>query len=175
MSLVTIGLASELAADGIAANSLWPRTTIDTAAVRNILDPEMVSRSRTVEIMADAAISIISKPASVATGQCYVDEEVLAADGVTDFAAYQVDPSVDLHDLGSTSGWSGPVERRPVAAPQGARPHRPHPRIADKVLAPIVDEHERPRPTRKGLRHPWRGGVAEPAVSGGVRRRWSAL
>jgi len=99
MSLVTIGLASELAADGIAANSLWPRTTIDTAAVRNILDPEMVSRSRTVEIMADAAISIISKPASVATGQCYVDEEVLAADGVTDFAAYQVDPSVDLHDL----------------------------------------------------------------------------
>ncbi len=99
MSLVTIGLASELAADGIAANSLWPRTTIDTAAVRNVLDPEMVSRSRTVEIMADAAISIISKPASAATGQCYVDEEVLAADGVTDFAAYQVDPSVDMHDL----------------------------------------------------------------------------
>lgn len=99
MSLVTIGLAAELAADGIAANSLWPRTTIDTAAVRNVLDPEMVSRSRTVEIMADAAISIISKPASAATGQCFIDEEVLAADGVTDFAGYQVDPAVDMHDL----------------------------------------------------------------------------
>ncbi|NMO01330.1 NAD(P)-dependent oxidoreductase [Gordonia sp. TBRC 11910] len=93
MSLVTIGLAAELAADGVAANSLWPRTTIDTAAVRNILSNELVSRSRTVDIMGDAAMSIITKPSSAATGQCYIDDAVLAADGVTDFTAYQVSPS----------------------------------------------------------------------------------
>ncbi len=92
-------MASELDADGIAANSLWPRTTIATAAVSNVLGENLVSRSRTVDIMADAALSIISKPSSAATGQCFIDEEVLAADGVTDFAAYQVDPTVAQRDL----------------------------------------------------------------------------
>lgn len=99
MSLVTLGLASELDADGIAANSLWPRTTIATAAVSNILGDALVSRSRTVDIMADAALSIVSKPASAATGQCFIDEEVLIADGVTDLSGYQVDPAVARHDL----------------------------------------------------------------------------
>lgn len=99
MSLVTLGLASELDSDGIAANSLWPRTTIATAAVSNVLGENLVSRSRTVDIMADAAIAIISKPSAAATGQCFIDEEVLAADGVTDFAAYQVDPAVARRDL----------------------------------------------------------------------------
>lgn len=90
MSLVTIGLAAELSADGIAVNSLWPRTTIDTAAVRNVLSEELVSRSRTVDIMADAALSVLSRPARSLTGRCLIDDEVLAADGVTDFARYRV-------------------------------------------------------------------------------------
>ncbi|MFW0791886.1 SDR family oxidoreductase [Gordonia sp. CPCC 205333] len=90
MTLVTIGLAAELAKDGIAANSLWPRTTIDTAAVRNVLSADLVSRSRTVDIVADAAMTILTRPASTATGQCYIDDEVLAADGITDFTRYQV-------------------------------------------------------------------------------------
>jgi len=99
MSLVTAGLSAELAADGIAANSLWPRTTIATAAVSNVLGEQLVSRSRTVDIMADAALSILSKPAAAATGRFFIDEEVLAADGVTDLSRYQVDPSVAMHDL----------------------------------------------------------------------------
>ncbi|MCR8899483.1 MULTISPECIES: SDR family oxidoreductase [Gordonia] len=92
MSLVTIGLAAELAGDGIAVNSLWPRTTINTAAVRNILSEELVARSRTPDIMADAAISIITKPSDLVTGQCFIDDEVLAGDGVTDFSGYRVVP-----------------------------------------------------------------------------------
>lgn len=94
-----IGEAIALAADGIAANSLWPRTTIATAAVSNVLGEQLVSRSRTVDIMADAALSILSKPAAAATGSFFIDEEVLAADGVTDLSRYQVDPSVAMHDL----------------------------------------------------------------------------
>ncbi|MBY4573022.1 short chain dehydrogenase [Gordonia paraffinivorans] len=90
MSLVTIGLAAELADDRIAANSLWPRTTINTAAVRNILSSELVDKSRTPAIMADAAMSIVTKPASAATGRCYIDDEVLRADGVTDLDRYRV-------------------------------------------------------------------------------------
>lgn len=99
MSLVTIGLAAELAADGVAVNSLWPRTTIDTAAVRNILSSELVSHSRTVDIMADAAMSIITKPASAVSGRCFIDDEVLAADGVTDFSRYQVSATATATDL----------------------------------------------------------------------------
>lgn len=92
MSLVTIGLAAELAGTGIAVNSLWPRTTIDTAAVRNILGEDLVSASRTPEIMADAAMAILTRPAGGESGRCYVDDDVLAAAGVTDFARYQVTP-----------------------------------------------------------------------------------
>lgn len=106
MSLVTIGLAAELAGDGVAVNSLWPRTTIDTAAVRNILSSELVSRSRTVDIMADAAMSIITKPASAASGQCFIDDEVLAADGVTDFARYQVSASASDLELDFWMEWN---------------------------------------------------------------------
>ncbi|MFC0314723.1 SDR family oxidoreductase [Gordonia phosphorivorans] len=92
MSLVTLGLARELQADGIAVNSLWPRTTIDTAAVRNILGDDLVSASRTAEIMADAAMEIITGPVGGPTGQFYIDDAVLTAAGVTDLAKYQVSP-----------------------------------------------------------------------------------
>ncbi|KAA9154829.1 NAD(P)-dependent oxidoreductase [Amycolatopsis acidicola] len=90
MSLVTVGLSAELRKDGIAANSLWPRTTIDTAAIRNVVGAELANYSRTPEIMADAAYAILTKPSRDATGNFYIDDEVLAAEGVTDFAKYRL-------------------------------------------------------------------------------------
>ena len=100
MSLVTLGLSEELRADGIAANSLWPRTTIDTAAVRNLLS-DMAATSRTPQIMADAAHAILTKPSTEVTGQFFIDDEVLRAEGITDFAQYRLcereeDLSLDL-------------------------------------------------------------------------------
>ncbi|SNR78070.1 citronellol/citronellal dehydrogenase [Haloechinothrix alba] len=90
MSLVTLGLSEELRADGIAANSLWPRTTIDTAAIRNVVGAELADRSRTPDIMADAAHAIVTRPSAETTGQFLIDDEVLAAAGVTDFARYRI-------------------------------------------------------------------------------------
>lgn len=86
MSLCTIGLAEELAADGIAANSLWPRTLIDTAAVRNVVGG--ARNARTPQIMADAAYAILTRNARECTGNLYIDDEVLAAEGVTDLSVY---------------------------------------------------------------------------------------
>jgi citronellol/citronellal dehydrogenase len=90
MSLVTVGLAAELKEDGIAANSLWPRTTIDTAAIRNIVGAELADKSRTPEIMADAAHVILTKPSREVSGNFFIDDEVLAAEGVTDFSKYRI-------------------------------------------------------------------------------------
>lgn len=91
MSLTTLGLAEELKGDGIAVNSLWPRTTIATAAVRNLLGgEEMVAASRTPEIMADAAHVVLTQPAKTYTGQFLIDDEVLEAHGVTDLDQYAV-------------------------------------------------------------------------------------
>jgi citronellol/citronellal dehydrogenase len=89
MTLVTLGLSRELRNDGVSVNSLWPRTTIDTAAVRNVLSEELVSRSRSVDIMRDAAYSILTKPAGEVSGECFIDDEVLTADGVSDFSPYR--------------------------------------------------------------------------------------
>ena len=88
MSLVTLGLSEELREDGIAANSLWPRTAIDTAAVRNVVGAGLVTHSRTPEIMADAAYEILIKPSREFTGQFVIDDDVLEAAGVTDFSIY---------------------------------------------------------------------------------------
>jgi citronellol/citronellal dehydrogenase len=97
MSLVVLGLAGELRAQGIAVNALWPRTTIATAAIRNLLGGEAVVRmSRTPAIMADAACRIFEKPAKSFTGNFLIDDSFLAAEGVTDFEAYRVDPREPL-------------------------------------------------------------------------------
>ncbi|MGD6980227.1 MULTISPECIES: SDR family oxidoreductase [Citricoccus] len=89
MSLVTLGLAEELRDQGIAANSLWPRTTIATAAVRNLLGgEEVVARSRIPEIMADAAHEILTRDPRECTGHFFIDDEVLAEAGVTDLSHY---------------------------------------------------------------------------------------
>ncbi|MFF8381421.1 SDR family oxidoreductase [Streptomyces sp. NPDC015661] len=86
MSLCTIGLAEELAEDGIAANSLWPRTLIDTAAVRNVIGG--ADRARAPQIVADAAHAILTGGSRECTGNLFVDDEVLAAEGVYDLSAY---------------------------------------------------------------------------------------
>jgi citronellol/citronellal dehydrogenase len=89
MSMCTHGMAQEHAADGIAFNSLWPRTLIATAAVQNLLGgEESMSRSRRPEIMADAAYAIFNRPARETTGNFYIDDEVLAEEGVTDLSRY---------------------------------------------------------------------------------------
>jgi len=97
MSMCVLGLAGELKDDGIAVNALWPRTTIATAAVGNLLGGEdMMRASRKPEIVADAAHVILTKPSRDFTGRFCIDDKILAADGVTDFEPYRVDPSVPL-------------------------------------------------------------------------------
>jgi citronellol/citronellal dehydrogenase len=97
MSLCVLGLAGELAPKGIAVNALWPRTTIATAAVQNLLGGDkMVQASRTPEILADAAHMIFQKPAREFSGQFLIDDTFMAGEGVTDFTPYRVDPSVPL-------------------------------------------------------------------------------
>jgi citronellol/citronellal dehydrogenase len=87
MSLCTLGHAEEFRGRGIAVNSLWPLTTIDTAAVRNKI-PRLADASRSPAIMADAAYAILTKPAREVTGNFFIDEEVLRAAGVSDFSIY---------------------------------------------------------------------------------------
>ncbi len=94
MSLVTLGLAEELRPAGIAANSLWPRTTIATAAVANLLGGQAaLARTRTPAIMADAAHAVLTRDSRTCTGNFFVDDEVLAAEGVTDLERYRSDPA----------------------------------------------------------------------------------
>lgn len=96
MSMCVLGMAGEFKSDGIAFNALWPKTTIDTAAVRNLLGgPALASRSRTPQIMADAAYIILTKPSRECTGNFFVDELLLREHGVTDFEKYLVTPGVE--------------------------------------------------------------------------------
>lgn len=98
MSLIAIGLAAELRKHGVAANTLWPRTTIATAAVQNLLGGDaLVKMSRTVDIVADAAFYILSKPSLDCTGNNFIDEEVLAAEGITDLEKYAITPGGKLY------------------------------------------------------------------------------
>ncbi|MBV8766802.1 MAG: NAD(P)-dependent oxidoreductase [Hyphomicrobiales bacterium] len=98
MSLVVLGLAGEVRAKGIAVNALWPRTTIATAAVNNLLGGDALMRaSRTPEILADAAYRVFMKPAREFSGNFLIDDSFLAGEGVTDFDTYRVDPTQALH------------------------------------------------------------------------------
>ncbi len=92
MSLCVLGLSGELKAAGVAVNALWPRTTIATAAVGNLLGGDAMMRaSRKPDIMADAAHVIFTKPSREFTGQFCIDDKVLYASGVRDFEPYRVD------------------------------------------------------------------------------------
>jgi citronellol/citronellal dehydrogenase len=98
MSLCVLGMAEELRKDGIAVNALWPRTTIATAAIRNVLGGERLMRmSRTPEILADAAHLVLTQDARSFTGNFLIDDTFLSSvGGVTDFERYRVDPTVPL-------------------------------------------------------------------------------
>ena len=98
MSMIALGLAAELKKYQIAANTLWPRTTIATAAVNNLLGGEMLmNMSRTTDIIADAAWYILSRPSTECTGNTFIDEDVLAAEGITDLEKYSVVPGAKLY------------------------------------------------------------------------------
>lgn len=93
MTMATLGIGAEFARAGIAANTLWPRTTIATAAVQFALGgDQMMKVSRTPEIYADAAYEVITKPSREYTGQTLIVEDVLEAAGVTDFSRYAAVP-----------------------------------------------------------------------------------
>lgn len=96
MSMVVLGLSAELAAKGIAVNALWPRTTIATSAIRYVVGETLMARSRTPEIMADAAYEVVTRDARSFTGNFLIDDSFLASCGVTDFDRYRVDPTQPL-------------------------------------------------------------------------------
>ena len=97
MSLCVLGMASELSESGIAVNALWPRTTIATAAVRNLLGGDAaVRKSRKPEIMADAAWQILTSPSRENTGNFHIDDDVLRAAGTVDLDRYSVEPGAEL-------------------------------------------------------------------------------
>lgn len=96
MGVWVLAMSREFADEGVAFNALWPKTTIATAAVRNLLGGEpMVQRSRHPEIVADAAHAILTRPSRECTGNFFLDEEVLREEGVTDFAPYAVNPHAE--------------------------------------------------------------------------------
>jgi citronellol/citronellal dehydrogenase len=97
MSMMSLGWAAEFRQLGIAANSLWPATTIATAAVQNLLGGDVLMRkSRKPEIVADAAYYILSRNARECSGYLFLDEEVLGSEGITDFTSYAVNPAETL-------------------------------------------------------------------------------
>jgi citronellol/citronellal dehydrogenase len=97
MTLCALGMAEELRADGIASNTLWPRTLIATAAVQNLLGgDEAMGRARKPDVYADAAYAILNKPATEYTGNSVLCEDVLLESGVTDLSAYDCVPGASL-------------------------------------------------------------------------------
>jgi citronellol/citronellal dehydrogenase len=97
MSMCVLGMSGEFKSAGIAFNALWPRTTIATAAINNLLGgSQMMKASRKPEIMADAAYVIFNRPAKECTGNFFIDDDVLASAGKTDLSEYAVDPSQKL-------------------------------------------------------------------------------
>jgi citronellol/citronellal dehydrogenase len=97
MSMIVLGLAEELAPFRIAVNALWPRTTIATAAVKNLLGGDfLMQRSRSAEIVADAAFFILRKPSFETTGNFFIDDDVLKGEGVTDLDKYAINPDQKL-------------------------------------------------------------------------------
>ena len=123
MSMVVLGLAGELRAKGIAVNALWPRTTIATAAIKNLLGgDEIMRRSRSPDIVADAACRIFAKPASF-SGHFLIDDSFLAAEGITDFERYRIDPSAPLAPDFFVPGDSPPPPG--VRIGEGGPIHRP--------------------------------------------------
>jgi citronellol/citronellal dehydrogenase len=96
MSMCVLGMAEELRERGIAVNALWPRTVIATAALNVLGGEDTARRGRTPDVVADAALAILKREARACTGNFFIDEDVLRAEGVTDFARYAVKPGEEL-------------------------------------------------------------------------------
>ncbi|MDT5075195.1 MAG: citronellol/citronellal dehydrogenase, partial [Mycobacterium sp.] len=114
MTLCGLGMAEELRADGIASNTLWPRTMVATAAVKNLLGgDEAMARARKPEVYSDAAYAIFNKPASEYTGHALLCEDVLLESGVTDLSVYDCVPGSELGvdlwvETPNPPGYTGP-------------------------------------------------------------------
>ena len=99
MTMIALGLAEELKKYHIASNTLWPRTTIATAAVQNLLGGDaLIKMSRSPAIVADAVYAILSRPAAECTGNCFIDENILAEEGITNLDKYAVEPGGKLYN-----------------------------------------------------------------------------
>jgi citronellol/citronellal dehydrogenase len=98
MSMCTLGMSEEFKSSGIAVNSLWPQTTIATAAIAVNFPKQILQASRKPEIMADAAYEILTSPSREVTGNFFIDEELLKTRGVKDFGHYAINPNVPLFD-----------------------------------------------------------------------------
>ncbi len=99
MSLCVLGMADEYKGK-VAVNALWPKTVINTAAVQNQLGGvPAVQAARQPSIMADAAYAILTRPVAAASGQFFVDEEILRDTGISDFSGYRVDPNLEDNQL----------------------------------------------------------------------------
>jgi citronellol/citronellal dehydrogenase len=99
MSMLVYGWAEEFKNIPIAVNALWPKTTIATAAVKNILGGDaLINMSRTPQIVADAAFYILNKPCATTTGNHFIDEDVLAKEGITNLDNYSVVPGAKLYN-----------------------------------------------------------------------------
>ena len=97
MSMCVLGMAAEFRPAGIAVNALWPRTTIATAAIQNLLGgDEMIQQSRKPSIMGDTAYYLLRRDSRSCTGHFFIDDEVLAEEGITDLSAYAVNPDRPL-------------------------------------------------------------------------------
>jgi citronellol/citronellal dehydrogenase len=106
MTMLTLGVAADEAGNGVAANCLWPRTIIATAAVQNLLGGDAaMARSRTPEIVADAAFEILTRDPRSCTGNAFIDDEVLAEAGVTDLERYAGTPDAELALDLFVDGW----------------------------------------------------------------------
>jgi citronellol/citronellal dehydrogenase len=123
MSIIALGLSGELKGAGIAVNALWPRSTIATAAVRNLLGGDaLIRRSRTPEIMGDAAHLILTQDSRTFTGHFCIDDTLLYEHGVKDFEKYRVDPSVELAPDFFVPDSMSPPPGVKVSDPQGLTP-----------------------------------------------------
>ncbi|MEO0582309.1 MAG: NAD(P)-dependent oxidoreductase [Bacteroidota bacterium] len=96
MSFCTFAMSEEFKKEGLAVNSLWPRTAIATAALNVLGDKMLVAQSRKPEIMADAAFHVLKRESKSCSGNFFIDDEVLAEAGITDLEGYAVDPSQEL-------------------------------------------------------------------------------
>lgn len=97
MSMCTLGMAEEFRDQGIAVNSLWPRTLIATAAISVNFPKKLYEASRKPEIMSDAAYVILTSNSREVTGNFFIDEDVLKASGITDFSDYSLNPGAQLY------------------------------------------------------------------------------